>query len=159
MHFLFSQVDLAHAITDTGLDLNQLAHLSQGNPLMLLALGAIAILGGKKGWEFWQKRQELKHEEKLEEIKASKELASSGHEQCVAKQETLETNMQSLKAKVVEVENKAVAAEKKAEEVITASKETLGNIEEGLKKVKKKVKKLEEIVEEETEQKPKKGKS
>lgn len=155
MYLLFSQVDLSQAITDTGLDLNQLAHLSQGNPVMLLILGAIAILGGKKGWEYWQKRQELKHEEKMEELKVS----SSGHEQCVAKQETLETNLSTLKVKVTEIETKAISVEKKAEEVITTSKQALENVEEGLKKVKKKVKKLEEAVEEAIEEKPKKGKS
>ena len=54
MFTLLAQVDLSHAVTATqDLDINQLAHLSGGNPMMLLALGAVAILGGKKGWDYY----------------------------------------------------------------------------------------------------------
>ena len=115
--FLLAQVDLSHAVTATqDLDLNQLAHLSGGNPMMLLALGAVAILGGKKGWDWLKQRQEQQHEQKMAEIEAQKSVASTGHEQCVAKQQTLETQVSGLKGKIVEIENKAVTIEKNAEE-------------------------------------------
>jgi small-conductance mechanosensitive channel len=154
--FLLSQVDLSHAVTATqDLDLNQLAHLSGGNPMMLLALGAVAILGGKKGWDWLKQRQEQQHEQKMAEIEAQKTSASSGHEQCVAKQQTLETQVSGLKGKIVEIENKAVAIEKSAEETKKQHEEALNELEESVKKTKKKVKKLEDMVEESEKKKGK----
>lgn len=154
--FILAQVDLSHAVTATqDLDLNQLAHLSGGNPMMLLALGAVAILGGKKGWDWLKQRQEQQHEQKMAEIEAQKSVASTGHEQCVAKQQTLETQVSGLKGKIVEIENKAVTIEKSAEETKKQHEEALNELEESVKKTKKKVKKLEEMVEESEKKKGK----
>lgn len=154
--FILAQVDLSHAVTATqDLDLNQLAHLSGGNPMMLLALGAVAILGGKKGWDWLKQRQEQQHEQKMAEIEAQKTSASSGHEQCVAKQQTLETQVSGLKGKIVEIENKAVTIEKSAEETKKQHEEALNELEESVKKTKKKVKKLEDMVEESEKKKGK----
>ena len=154
--FILAQVDLSHAVTATqDLDINQLAHLSGGNPVMLLALGAVAILGGKKGWDWLKQRQDQQHEQKMAEIEAQKTSASSGHEQCVAKQQLLETQVSGLKGKIVEIENKAVAIEKSAEETKKQHVEALIELEESVKKTKKKVKKLEEMVEESEKKKGK----
>jgi chromosome segregation ATPase len=150
MFTLLAQVDLSHAATATGIDVNQIAQLSGGNPLMVVVLGAVAVLGGKTLWDYLKKKQELQHEQKMEELKVS----STGHEQCVAKQEALESQVSSLKGKIVDLEGKAVTAEKKAEELRASSQESLEYIEDSLKKVKKKVKKVEELV----EQVEKKGK-
>ena len=156
MFTLLAQVDLSHAVTATqDLDINQLAHLSGGNPMMLLALGAVAILGGKKVWDWLAKRQEQQHEQKMEEIKTQKEIASTGHEQCVAKQQELESQVSNLKGKVVDVENKAVSFQKQAEEQSKQQQESLEVLEEVVKKTKKKVKKLEEVVEENEKKKGK----
>lgn len=156
MFTLLAQVDLSHAVTTTqDLDINQLAHLSGGNPMMLLALGAVALLGGKKVWDWLAKRQEQQHEQKMEEIKTQKEIASTGHEQCVAKQQELESQVSNLKGKVVDVENKAVAFQKQAEEQSKQQQESLEVLEEVVKKTKKKVKKLEEVAEENEKKKGK----
>ena len=157
--FILAQVDLAHAVSNTvangDIDINQLAHLSGGSPLMLLALGAVAILGGKKGWDWLKQRQEQQHEQKMAEIEAQKTSASTGHEQCVAKQQTLETQVSGLKGKITELDNKALTIEKSAEEVKKQHEEALESLEEAVKKTKKKVKKLEEIVEESEKKKGK----
>lgn len=143
---LFASVELSQAVTKTAsdIDINNIANLSQGNPLMVVALGAVAMLGGKTLWDFLKKRQEMQHEQKLEELK----VASTGHEQCVAKQEALESQVSSLKSKVGELENKASSVEKKSEEVVKLNVEALEELDASIKKVKKKVKKLEEVVEE-----------
>jgi len=157
MFTLLAQVDLSHAVTATqDIDINQLAHLSGGNPMMLLALGAVAILGGKKGWDWLKQRQEQQHEQKMAEIEAQKVSASSNHEQCVAKQQDLESHVSSLKAKVGEIEKKASDIEKKSEEINKLNLEALDELESSLKKVKKKIKKLEEMSDETVS--PKKGK-
>lgn len=145
MFTLLAQVDLAHQVSSTAqdFDINQIASLSQGNPLMVVALGAVAVLGGKKLWDFLKERQEQKHEQKLEEIKAQKEIASTGHEQCVAKQQALESQVSGLQNKLSDLEEKASAAEKKASDSMSLV-EGVGELEGELKKLKKKVKKLEE---------------
>ena len=84
---LLAQVDLAHqvssAVSDSGVDLNQIAQLSNGNPVVMLALGAVGILGGKKAWDWFKQRQEQQHEQKMAEIEAAKVPVGTGHEQCV----------------------------------------------------------------------------
>jgi len=162
--FLLAQVDLSHAVSNTvasgDLDINQLAHLSNGNPVMLAVLGAITIFGGKKAWDLFKQRQEQKHEEKLAEIEAQKSLNSNtGHEQCVAKQEILETQVQVLRAKINELGSKAAETEKVAKETIEKSKETFVVLDEEVKKLKKKVKKIKEEAEEEKQEKKTKKKS
>ena len=148
---LIAQVDLAHSLTavtsDSGIDINQLAHLSQGNPIMLVVLAGVAVLGGKKVWEFWQKRQELQHEQRMEEIKSQAPAIGVGHEECVAKQQALEASVHSLKSKIADLENKTSTAEKSAGEIKTSSEQALQTVEDELKKVRKKVKKLEEKLE------------
>ena len=161
--FLLAQVDLAQAVSNTvangDIDINQLAHLSNGNPVMLLALGAVGIFGGKKAWDFFKQRQEQKHEEKLAEIEVQKNLNSNtGHEQCVSKQEVLETQVQVLRAKINELGSKASETEKVAKETIEKSKETFIVLDEEVKKLKKKVKKIKEEVEEEKQEKKSKRK-
>lgn len=156
MFTLLAQVDLSHAVTATqDIDINQLAHLSGGNPMMLLALGVVAALGGKKVWDWLKQRQEQQHEQKMAEIEAQKSSASTGHEQCVAKQQTLETQVSGLKGKIVDIENKAVSYQKESQEQIKQQQEALENIEEVVKKTKKKVKKLEELAEESEKKKGK----
>lgn len=149
MFTLLAQVDLSHAVTATqDIDINQLAHLSGGNPMMLLALGVVAALGGKKVWDWLKQRQEQQHEEKMAEIEAQKSSASTGHEQCVAKQQDLESHVSSLKVKIGEMEKKASELEKKSEEVNKLNLEAMEGLESSLKKVKKKIKKLEDLSEE-----------
>lgn len=148
---LLAQVDLANhvssAVSNGEIDINQLAHLSGGNPMMIVALGAVAVLGGKKVWDWLKQRQEQQHEQKMAEIEASKVSVGTGHEQCVAKQQELESQVSGLKGKISDIESKATTAEKKAEEIKVSNQETLESIEDAVKKVKKKVKKLEEQVE------------
>ncbi len=45
-----ANIDLSHAATEvaSGVDINQIANLSQGNPLMVVVLGAVAVLGASE---------------------------------------------------------------------------------------------------------------
>ena len=157
MFNLLAQVDLAHqvssAVSDSGVDLNQIAQLSNGNPAVMLALGAVGILGGKKAWDWFKQRQEQQHEQKMAEIEATKVPVGTGHEQCVAKQEALESQVSSLKGKLGEISSKAGEAQKKFEEVIGHANENFATIGEDVKKLKKKVKKIQEQVDEQEEEK------
>ena len=149
---LLAQVDLAHAVSsataDGNIDINQIAQLSNGNPVVMLALGAVGILGGKKAWDWLKQRQEQQHEEKLAQIEASKIPAGTGHEQCVAKQEALESQVSAIKGKFGELANKAAENEKATKEFVEKQKTEVVELAEGVKKLKKKVKKIEEEIEE-----------
>lgn len=147
MNIFLAQVDLSQAVSATGVDVNQIAELSGGNPIMVVVLGAVAVLGGKTLWDYLKNKKELEHEQKMAEIEAQKVSSSTGHEQCVAKQQELESQVSGLKGKISDIESKATTAEKKAEEIKVSNQETLESIEDAVKKVKKKVKKLEEQVE------------
>lgn len=102
---------------------------------MVVALGAVALLGGKKVWDFFQKKQELAHEQKMEELKTMK----TGHEACVAKQQALEEVLAILKNKLADVEAKAAASEKKVEEVVATSEAKVDELTSKVSKLKKKV--------------------
>lgn len=159
--FYLAAVDLAQAVSNTvsdgNIDINQIAHLSNGNPVVMLALGAVGILGGKKVWDWLKQKQEQKHEEKMAEIKLS---SATGHEQCVAKQEELGSQVSALKAKLNELNHKAVETEKASKEIVEKQKQEVSALDEGVKKLKKKVKKIQEEIEEkeERERKSKKKK-
>lgn len=101
---------------------------------MVIALGAVALLGGKKIWDFWQKKQELAHEQKMEELKTMK----TGHEACVEKQKALEEQLTVLKQHITEIDSKAAAAEKKVAEINAASEEKLKDLKDKISKLKKK---------------------
>ena len=159
---LLAQVDLAHqvssAVSDSGVDLNQIAQLSNGNPVVMLALGAVGILGGKKAWDWFKQRQEQQHEQKMAEIEAAKVPVGTGHEQCVAKQEALESQVTAIKGKVGEINGKASEAQKKFDEVIGHANENFTALGEDVKKLKKKVKKIQEEIEEQEKARKKKKK-
>ena len=159
---LLAQVDLAHqvssAVSDSGVDLNQIAQLSNGNPAVMLALGAVGILGGKKAWDWFKQRQEQQHEQKMAEIEAAKVPVGTGHEQCVAKQEALESQVTAIKGKVGEINGKASEAQKKFDEVIGHANENFTALGEDVKKLKKKVKKIQEEIEEQEKARKKKKK-
>lgn len=148
MNIILAQVDLSQAVSATGVDVNQIAELSGGNPIMVVVLGAVAVLGGKTLWDYLKNKKELEHEQKMAEIEAQKASASTGHEQCVAKQQALETQVSGLKTKVVELEGKVSSAEKAVSETKESNQKSLEEIEDTIKKVKKKVKKVEESIQE-----------
>ena len=125
----------ATATNATGIDINQIVQSSGGNPLMVVALGAVALLGGKTLWDFLKKRQEQAHEAKMEEIKTMQ----TGHEACVAKQQALEDSLGALKNKIQDLDAKSAAAEKKVQEIAQASEEKLEELKGKVSKLKKKV--------------------
>jgi len=162
MFNLLATVDLSQAVSSTvangDIDINQIAQLSNGNPVVMLALGAVGILGGKKVWDWLKQRQEQKHEEKLAEIEAQNvSVSTTGHEQCVAKQEELQSQVVSLKAKINELVHKSAEAEKQLQSTVKNANENFETIDEEVKKLKKKLKKIQEEIEEQ-EEKAKKSK-
>lgn len=156
MFFFFSQIalpaEVSNAMANGDIDLNQIAQLSNGNPVVMLVLGAIGILGGKKLWDWLKQHQEQKHEQKMAQIQIS---SGGGHEQCVAKQEELEGQVRDLKEKIVIIHDKAEEAKAHTNEIVGQQVKEVSEIGDEVKKLKKKVKKIQEEIEEEEEKKRK----
>lgn len=115
----------AVAANDSGLDVNALAKQANGNPVMLLALGAVGLLGGKKIWEIVQKRQEAAHEEKMAQIEAGKAV----HAECQAKQAALQQQVEAMSRVVQSLEDRAKQAEQKSADVVAKAESRVGELE------------------------------
>lgn len=115
----------AAAANDTGLDVGALAKQANGNPVMLLALAAVGLLGGKKVWEIVQKRQEAQHEEKMAQIEAGKSV----HAECQAKQSALQQQVDAMTRIVQSMEERAASAERKSSEVVAKAEGRVSELE------------------------------
>lgn len=120
---------------DTGIDMAALAKGANGNPVMLLAMAAVALLGGKKVWEILQKRQEQAHEAKMAEIEAGKSM----HAECQAKQQALQEQVAAMVRTVQSLSDQAAAAERKAADVVTKAESRVSELEAKLGDIQKQV--------------------
>jgi len=115
----------ATAANDTGIDAAALAKSANGNPVMLLAMAAVALLGGKKVWEVLKQRQEQAHEAKMAQIEAGKSV----HAECQAKQNALQQQVEAMARVVQSLEERAKAAEGRAAEVVQRAEARVGELE------------------------------
>lgn len=126
-----------------GININQLAQGAGGNPLMAVILGAVAVLGGKKVWDFWKQKQELAHEKEMKQLEI--QAASGGaHAECEAKRKDLEASVAALKFKAEELEQRCAKAEKKLNDAIDPDAPSTADIDATVKKLSKRVKSLED---------------
>lgn len=133
-----------------GININSLAQGAGGSPLMAVILGAVAVLGGKKVWDFWKQKQELKHEEKMKEMEI--QAAGGGvHAECEAKRKDLEAAVAALKVKAGELEDRCIKAEKKVNDAIDPDAPSTADLDGTLKKLAKRVKSLEDTMADEDE--------
>lgn len=116
---------VATAANDTGIDVAQLAKGANGNPMMLLAMAAVALLGGKKVWEVLKQRQEQAHEAKMAQIEATKSV----HAECQAKQSALQEQVAAMARVVQGLEERAAAAERRAGEIVQKAEARVGELE------------------------------
>jgi len=56
-------------------DLSQLEGLAGGNPMLMLALAVLVIVGGGAGWKFWTKMSEQRHEQAMAKLALEREMA------------------------------------------------------------------------------------
>ena len=138
--FPLAQIPEAIAATatvanDTGIDVGALAKNANGNPLMLLAMAAVALLGGKKVWEVLKQRQEQAHEAKMAQIEASKSV----HAECQAKQTALQEQVAAMARVVQSLEDRAKAAEGRAVEVVQKAEARVGELEAKVSQVQQQV--------------------
>lgn len=153
-----SPVALPQATTATvgvpsadGININSLAQGAGGSPLMAVILGAVAVLGGKKVWDFWKQKQELKHEEKMKEMEIQASVGSGVHAECEAKRKDLEAAVAALKVKAGELEDRCLKAEKKLDAALDPDAPSTSDLDVTLKKLAKRVKSLEDTLDDDDE--------
>jgi uncharacterized protein HemX len=56
-------------------DLSQLEGLAGGNPMLMLAMAVLVVVGGGAGWRFWTKMSEQKHEQAMAKLALEREMA------------------------------------------------------------------------------------
>ena len=115
----------AAAANDTGIDVNALAKNANGNPVMLLALAAVGLLGGKKVWEIVHKRQEAQHDEKMAQIEAGKNM----HAECQAKQSALQDQVATMTRTVQAIEDGSKAGAQRAADVVAKAESRVAELE------------------------------
>ena len=59
-------------------DLAQLEGIAGGDPMIMLAVLLVMVLGGGAGWKFWTQYSEQKHQQALERIKLERDMAGHG---------------------------------------------------------------------------------
>lgn len=129
-----------------GIDVNQIVNGAGGSPLMAVILGAVAVLGGKKVWDFWKQKQELAHEEKMKSLEIQASAGAGVHAECEAKRKDLEAAVAALKVKAGELEDRCLKAEKKVNDAIDPDAPSTADLEVTLKKLSKRVKSLEDTM-------------
>lgn len=59
-------------------DLAQLEGIAGGDPMIMLAVLLVMVLGGGAGWKFWTQYSEQKHQQALERIRLERDMAGHG---------------------------------------------------------------------------------
>lgn len=97
-------------------DLSQLQGLAGDNPMVMLALAGVAVLGGSAGWKHWNKLSEQKHEQKMKELEMQAQAQGTNGAQpppCAAANLKLEAELKALQGQVAENVAKMAKLEKK----------------------------------------------
>lgn len=92
--------------TPSAADLGALAQQTGGNPMLTIALAAIAVLGGGAAWKHWQKVSEQKHEQAMEDKRLAAQEKGLGNAQPIPCQTVTKVQAEAI-AKLTE----AVAAQ------------------------------------------------
>ena len=59
-------------------DLAQIEGMAGDNPMLMLAVLLVMVLGGGAGWKFWTQYSEQKHQQALERLRLERDMAGHG---------------------------------------------------------------------------------
>ena len=65
-------------LPDASPDLAQIEGMAGGNPMLMLAVLLVMVLGGGAGWKFWTQYSEQKHQQALERLRLERDMAGHG---------------------------------------------------------------------------------
>jgi hypothetical protein len=83
-----------------------LAKLGGENPIAVVVLAGIAVLGGSAAWKFYSAKGAQAHELKLKELELKNQSPNQSPPPCVLKHAELEAKMVALEGKLGQVERK-----------------------------------------------------
>ena len=66
------------SLSDAPPDLAQIEGMAGGNPMLMLAVLVVMVLGGGAGWRFWTQYSEQKHQQALERLRLERDMAGHG---------------------------------------------------------------------------------
>lgn len=125
------------ALTEVPADLSQLQGLAGDNPMLMVILAVIVVVGGGAGWKFWNKFSEQKHEQKMKmlEIEAQQAgLAGAQPPPCQAVTVELKKEIASLETKVSKMEKQVRSFVSSDFDEAEFEKRMLKKVDEKLKK-------------------------
>ena len=87
-------------------DLAKLAQTGDGNPVVVLGLALLAVVGGGSAWKLWTKRSEQAHELAMKrlELDAATMNGTAQPPPCQAKQAETEARLVSMEARLAKTE-------------------------------------------------------
>ena len=65
-------------LPDAPPDLAQIEGMAGGDPMIMLAVLLVMVLGGGAGWRFWTQYSEQKHQQALERLRLERDMAGHG---------------------------------------------------------------------------------
>jgi len=104
----------------TPADLTKIAESTGGNPMLTIALAAIAVLGGGAAWKHWQKVSEQKHEQAMEDKRLAAQAQGLGNAQPIPCQTVAKVQAEAitkLTEAVAAYDARITAVEKKSRSV------------------------------------------
>lgn len=135
-------------------DLGALAQQTGGNPMLTIALAAIAVLGGGAAWKHWQKLSEQKHEQAMEDKRIAAQAQGLGNAQPIPCQTVTKVQAEALakltealaaqdaRLAAIEKKNKSMSVDfdadeateriEKAEKAIRDMRKTLRDLKDGV---------------------------
>lgn len=111
-------------------------------PLVMIALAAIAVLGGRQGWKFYSERSAQNHELEMKKLELQAQSAQAPTQQpppCIAKQAETDARIGTLDARIdtVEARIKALEAEAESNPFADFDPEDFKDLDKRLKKLEK----------------------
>lgn len=125
------------ALTEAPADLSQLEGLAGDNPMLMVILAVIVVVGGGAGWKFWNKFSEQKHEQKMKMLEIEAQQAGLAG----AQPPPCQTVTAELKKEIASLETKVGKMEKQVRSFVTSDFDEAEFEKRMLKKIDEKLKK------------------
>jgi len=119
-------------------DLAQIEGMAGGNPMLMLAVLLVMVLGGGAGWKFWTQYSEQKHQQALERIRLERDMAGHGG----ASPPPCQTAHAALEKRIDAIDKRLSDTTRKVGTVIRPDSPGVEELDERLTRVEKQIKAL-----------------
>jgi uncharacterized protein HemX len=120
------------------LDVSQVQALAGGDPMIMLAVLLVMVLGGGAGWKFWGQYSEQKHQQALERLRLERDMAGHGG----ASPPPCQTAHAELERKLAAIDKRLSDTTRKVGTVIRPDSPGVEELDERLTRAEKQIKAL-----------------